>query len=106
MIVDVNINNKYIREDKVNTSFEISCPTLHDDIVYTRTLPRNEKERESFSSSDLYFRTKSTHTYFVIFTIIFCTYQKNQSDQFLKSALSKRKKKRRETMLRQENKIR
>lgn len=91
MIVDVNINNKYIREDKVNTSFEISCPTLHDDIVYTRTLPRNEKERESFSSSDLYFRTKSTHTYFVIFTIIFCTYQKNQSDQFLKSALSKRR---------------
>lgn len=48
MIVDVNINNKYIREDKVNTSFEISCPTLHDDIVYIRTLPRNEKERESF----------------------------------------------------------
>lgn len=91
MIVDVNINNKYIREDKVNTSFEISCPTLHDDIVYTRTLPRNEKERESFSSSDLYFRTKSMHTYFVIFTIIFCTYQKNQSDQFLKSALSKRR---------------
>lgn len=34
MIVDVNINDKYIREDECVT--EISCPTLDDNIVYTR----------------------------------------------------------------------
>lgn len=47
MIVDVNINDKYIREDERVT--EISCPTLDDNIVYTRwTLPRKEAYKENF----------------------------------------------------------
>lgn len=35
MIVDVNINDKYIREDKVNGSQRFPVP-LDDNIVYTR----------------------------------------------------------------------
>lgn len=72
MIVDVvNINNKYIHEDKVNTSWRFPVLLLDDNIVYTRfmkALPRKRHIHESFhASSDFFsfpykFDTKSVTT--------------------------------------------
>lgn len=85
MIV-VNINNKYIHEDKVNTSWRFPVLLLDDNIVYTRfmkALPRKRHIHESFHASFDFFLShinsirKASQLGDFCFTIIFCAYQKS-----------------------------